>query len=236
MAKKRSKRRILQPGGSEPRLSRASVGRFSLYLRYLEQFHREGVQTVSSGRLGEALGITGDQVRKDLAYLGNLGHPGIGYAAHDLIVALRNKLGINREWKVAMVGIGNLARALLRYRGFQEQGFRIVCLFDADQSKVGQELEGLPVHPPEAMPAVVAASRAELGLLTVPSEAAQGVADALVAAGIRGLLNFAPVVVRVPAGISLVDVDLAVQLEQLAFLVHLVGKNEQASGRVFPPH
>jgi redox-sensing transcriptional repressor len=223
MAKKRSKRKVPQGGGSEPRLSRASVARFSLYLRHLEQFHREGMQTVSSGRLGEALGITGDQVRKDLAYLGNLGHPGIGYAAHDLIAALRNKLGINREWKVAIVGIGNLARALLRYRGFQEQGFRIAALFDADRTKVGQDLDGLPIHPPESMPGVVSATGAELGLVTVPSEAAQGVADALVGAGIRGLLNFAPVALRVPAGISLVDVDLAVQLQQLAFLVHLAG-------------
>jgi redox-sensing transcriptional repressor len=155
--------------------------------------------------------------------LGNLGHPGIGYAAQDLITALRRKLGINREWKVAIVGIGNLARALLRYRGFQEQGFRIVALFDADRSKIGQELEGLTVHAPEVMPQVVAETKAELGLLTVPTEAAQGVADALVAAGVRGLLNFAPVVVRVPHGISLVAVDLAIQLEQLAFLVHLTG-------------
>jgi redox-sensing transcriptional repressor len=223
MVKKRSKRKASLAGGNEPRLSRASVGRFSLYLRHLEQFHREGVHTVSSGQLGEALGITGDQVRKDLAYLGNLGHPGIGYASQDLINALRRKLGINREWKVAMVGIGNLARALLRYRGFQEQGFRIVALFDTDRSKVGHELEGLLVQPPEAMPKVVAETGAELGLLTVPSEAAQGVADALVAAGVRGLLNFAPVVVRVPSRISLVAVDLAIQLEQLAFLVHLTG-------------
>src|SRR5260370_520783 len=226
-AKKRRKREGPHAAaGCEPRLSRASVGRFSLYLRHLVQFHRAGMQTVSSGQLGEALGITGDQVRKDLAYLGNLGHPGIGYAAQDLIVALRRKLGINREWKVAVVGIGNLARALLRYRGFQEQGFRIVALFDADPGKIGQDLEGLPIHPPEAMSAVVAATAAKLGLGTVPSEAAQGVADALVNARIRGLLNFAPVVVRVPAGISLVSVDLAVQLEQLAFLVHLGGSEK----------
>jgi redox-sensing transcriptional repressor len=222
MDKKRSKRKGSQAAvGSEPRLSRASVARFSLYLRHLEQFHCEGVETVSSGQLGEALGITGDQVRKDLAYLGNLGHPGIGYGSQDLIAALRRKLGLNRPWKVAVVGIGNLARALLRYRGFQEQGFRIVALFDADPAKVGQQLEGLTIHPRESMPEVVAATGAELGLITVPLEAAQSVADALVAAGIRGLLNFAPVVVRVPPGISLVAVDLAVQLEQLAFLVHL---------------
>jgi redox-sensing transcriptional repressor len=211
-------------GGSESRLSRASVGRFSLYLRHLELFRREGVETVSSGQLGEALGITDAQVRKDLAYLGSLGQPGVGYAAEELIAALRRKLGIDRVWLTAVVGIGNLARALLRYRGFQEQGFRIVALFDSDAAKVAQRVEGLPVHSPADMPAVIAATKAELGMITVPSEAAQEAADALAAAGIRGLLNFAPVVLRLPPRVSLVSVDLAVQLEQLAFLVHLANR------------
>jgi redox-sensing transcriptional repressor len=206
---------------SEPRLSRASVGRFSLYLRHLEGLRTEGSRTVSSGQLGEALGITDAQVRKDLAYLGNLGQPGIGYPTEELIAALRRKLGIDRTWSVAVVGVGNLARALLRYRGFQQQGFRIVALFDADLTKVGQHAEGLEIHGPDHMAEVIAATGAELGLLTVPSESAQGVADALVAAGIRGVLNFAPVVLRLPPGVSLVSVDLAVQLEQLAFLVQL---------------
>src|SRR5688572_11787442 len=119
------------PGGNgnEPRLSRASVGRFSLYLRHLERFHREGVQTVSSGQLGDAVGATDAQVRKDLAYLGNLGQPGIGYPAQELIAALRTKLGIDKPWSAVVVGVGNLARALLRYRGFELQGFRFVALF-----------------------------------------------------------------------------------------------------------
>jgi redox-sensing transcriptional repressor len=207
--------------GGEPRLSRASVGRFSLYLRHLERFLNESIETASSGQLGEALGITGAQVRKDLAYLGHLGHPGIGYPVRELISALRHKLGIDRKWSVAVVGIGNLARALLRYRGFQEQGFRFVALFDADAQKVGQEVDGLTIHHPDDMGQVVAASGAELGLVAVPSERAQEVADALCGAGVRGILNFAPTVLRLPAGVSLVSVDLAVQLEQLAFLVHL---------------
>lgn len=212
------------PGGAangEPRLSRASVARFSLYLRHLEQFHHAGVRTVSSSQLGEALGITDAQVRKDLAYLGNLGHPGVGYPTQEVIAALRRKLGIDREWRVVVVGVGNLARALLRYRGFRQQGFRIVALFDTDAGKVGQRVDDLEIHSPEQMPAVIAATGAELGILTVPAEAAQLVADALVAAGIRGVLNFAPVVLRLPSHVSLVAVDLTVQLEQLAFLVQL---------------
>jgi redox-sensing transcriptional repressor len=209
--------------GSEPRLSRAGVGRLSLYLRRLEGLSREGVAKVSSGQLGEALGVTDAQVRKDLAALGNLGHPGIGYATQELIAAIRRALGIDREWNVVLVGVGNLARALLRYRGFQQRGFRVVALFDADPALVGQRVDGLEVYAPERLASVVAATGAELGLLTVPSESAQAVADALVAAGIRGVLNFAPVVLRLPAGVSLVSVDLTVQMEQLAFLVQVAG-------------
>ncbi len=210
----------VSPGG-EPRLSRASVGRFSLYLRHLERFHREGMKTVSSGQLGVALGITDAQVRKDLAYLGNLGQPGIGYPAQELMTALRTCLGINRPWAAVVVGVGNLARALLRYRGFEKQGFTFVALFDADPSKVGQFVDGLEVYPAERMAEIIATSGAELGVVAVPAEAAQQVANALVGAGVRGILNFAPTVLHLPTGISLVAVDLALQLEQLAFLVHL---------------
>jgi redox-sensing transcriptional repressor len=176
---------------------------------------------VSSSLLGKSLGITDTQVRKDLASLGSLGQPGIGYDVGELITAIRAALGIDRDWSAALVGVGNLARALLRYHGFLERGFRIVCLFDSDPGKIGKVLEGLTIHPPGRMPEVVAATGAELGVLTVPAEAAQGVAEELIAAGIRGLLNFAPGVIRVPAGVSVVPVDLTVQLEQLAFLVHL---------------
>jgi redox-sensing transcriptional repressor len=209
--------------GGELRLSRAGVGRLSLYLRHLEGLQREGATKVSSGQVGDALGITDAQVRKDLAALGSLGHPGIGYATPDLIAAIRRALGIDRDWAVALVGVGNLARALLRYRGFQQRGFRIVALFDAEPAKVGQLVDGLEIQSPEQMAAVIAATGAELGVLTVPSESAQAVADALVAAGIRGLLNFAPVVLHLPPGVSLVSVDLTVQLEQLAFLVQVGG-------------
>ncbi len=214
-----------EANGNEPRLSRATAGRLSLYLRHLEGLLHEGCLKVSSGQLGSALGLTDAQVRKDLASLGNLGHPGIGYQPADLIAAIRRTLGLDRDWAVALVGVGNLARALLRYRGFGQQGFRIVALFDTDPAKIGQHLEGLEIHPLEAMSAVIAATGAELGLLTVPSETAQAVADTLVAAGIRGVLNFAPVMLRLPAGVSLVSVDLTIQLEQLAFLVQMGGSD-----------
>jgi redox-sensing transcriptional repressor len=202
-------------------LSRASVQRLSLYLRHLERWSQEGMQVVSSSQLGDALGINDAQVRKDLACLGNLGQPGIGYYTRELIAALRHRLGVDRAWSAVVVGVGNLARALLRYGGFAQQGFKFVGLFDADPQKVGQTIDGLPIHAPEKLAEVIAATKAELAVVAVPADKAQLVADALVAAGIRGILNFAPITLRLPAHVSLVAVDLAVQLEQLAFLVHL---------------
>src|SRR5262249_20634395 len=134
-------------GPADPRLSRASAGRLSLYLRCLEALQRDGLTKVSSGQLGESVGVSDAQVRKDLANLGNLGQPGIGYSAAELTAAIRHALGIDREWKAILVGVGNLARALLRYRGFQEQGFRVAALCDIDSAKIGQTIEGLTVHP-----------------------------------------------------------------------------------------
>ncbi len=207
--------------GAEPRLSRACVGRLSLYLHRLEGLIREGTAKVSSGLLGEALGVNDAQVRKDLAALGNLGHPGIGYSAPELIQAIRRALGIDREWAVALVGVGNLARALLRYHGFLQRGFRIVALFDSDPAKIRHRVDGLEIHGPGEMEQVIAATGAELGILAVPAGASQSVADALVSAGIRGILNFAPGVIHLPPGVQVVSVDVTLQLEQLAFRVQL---------------
>jgi len=172
-------------------------------------------------------------VRRDLAALGHLGRRGVGYDAAGLATAIRRTLGIDRPWRAVLVGVGNLARALLRYRGFRDQGFLIVGLFDNDPAKVGQTVEGLLVEPTSTIPARVPALRAELGVLTVPSESAQALADALTAAGVRGLLNFAPVLLRTPATVRVVTVDLAIQLEQLAFLVQL--PDGQAEGVERPP-
>jgi redox-sensing transcriptional repressor len=209
------------PTPSEPKLSRASVQRFSLYLRNLERWSADGLQVVSSSQLGDALGINDAQVRKDLAYLGSLGQPGIGYYTRELITALRHRLGVDRTWGAVVIGVGNLARALLRYRGFTEQGFQFVALFDADPQKIGQTIEGIEVHAPEKLAEIITATKAELAVVAVPAETAQQAADALVAAGIKGILNFAPIMLKLPPHVSLVAVDLAVQLEQLAFLVHL---------------
>ncbi|HKB04063.1 MAG TPA: redox-sensing transcriptional repressor Rex [Gemmataceae bacterium] len=203
----------------DPRLSRASAARLSLYLRCLEGWERDGRATASSRDLADALGVTDAQVRRDLACLGGLGRRGVGYGVPALIAAIRQALGINREWPAVLVGAGNLARALLRYRGFAERGFRIVALFDADAKKVGERLAGLEVRPVAEVGRRVRELGAELGIVAVPSEAAQEVGELLAAAGVRGVLNFAPAVLRLPEGIAVVNVDLTIQLEQLAFQV-----------------
>jgi redox-sensing transcriptional repressor len=202
----------------DQRLSRAAAQRLSLYLRCLAAWPTDGGK-VSSGRIAAAVGVSDAQVRRDLAALGHLGQRGIGYEARDLASAIRKALGIDRTWRAVLVGVGNLARALLRYQGFRAQGFEIVGLFDSDPSKVGQAVEGLMIEPVIQLPARLPTMAAELGVVTVPGEVAQGVADQLAAAGVRGILNFAPVVLRLPQHVRLVTVDLTIQLEQLAFLI-----------------
>ncbi|MBP3960380.1 redox-sensing transcriptional repressor Rex [Gemmata sp. G18] len=206
------------PAERSQRLSRAAAQRLSLYLRCVGDWPTDG-EKVSSSRIAEAVGVSDAQVRRDLAALGHLGQRGVGYDAHELAAAIRTALGINRQWRAVLVGVGNLGRALLKYQGFRAQGFRIVGLFDSDPSKVGQDVEGLTVEPVSALPARLAELQAELGVLTVPGEPAHAVAEALVAAGVRGILNFAPVVLKLPRRVRLVTVDLAIQLEQLAFQV-----------------
>jgi redox-sensing transcriptional repressor len=198
---------------------KAVVGRMSLYLRQLETYQRQGYTTVSSSQLGQPLSIKNAQVRKDLAFFGQFGHPGIGYRIQELIDALRHILGIDHDWPLALVGLGNLGRALLRYRGFRTRGFHVVALFDNDPNKIGQKHDGMIVEPIDAVRKIIAVRKINLAILCVPAEAAQRVADVLVASGIRGILNFAPVPLIVPAEVNLVPVDLSVQLENLAYKV-----------------
>src|SRR5262249_42639037 len=156
------------------------------------------------------LGFSDAQVRKDLAYFGHFGHPGIGYRCDELIAAIKRILGTDRDWPVAIVGTGNLGRALLGYRGFYHQGFRIVAAFDVDPGKVGTSIEGVTIYHLDSLPDVVAEKGIKLGMVAVPAPAAQGVADRLVAAGIAGIVNFAPVTLKVPEEISHIGVDLAI--------------------------
>lgn len=207
-------------GPSVGRLApKAVVGRVSLYLRQLEVFQRQEIATVSSHQLGTPLGINDAQVRKDLAFFGQFGCPGIGYNVPQLIQSLRGVLGIDHDWPSALIGLGHLGQALVRYRGFAMRGFQIVALFDSDSAKVGRDFDGLNVLPMDALAATVAERRIALALLAVPADAAQEVANRAVACGVSGLLNFAPLPLAVPAHVSVVSVDLSVQLEHLAYMV-----------------
>jgi redox-sensing transcriptional repressor len=196
-----------------------AVRRLSLYLRQLESFRKKDRRTISSKQLGESLRLTDAQVRKDFAYFGQFGHPGIGYRVEDLIAQLKKILGTDKVWKVLLVGAGNLGRALLAYRGFEQKGFKLVAVFDADPGKVGKKHGPFVIQPIGELAATVEREGIRLAILAVPAEGAQEVAEQLVAAGVRGLLNFAPVSISVPEEVALNAVDLAVQLEQLSFQV-----------------
>ncbi|MGE0758144.1 MAG: redox-sensing transcriptional repressor Rex [Pirellulaceae bacterium] len=198
---------------------KAVVHRLSAYLRELQHLQSDGTSTISSSQLGQRLGFTDAQVRKDLAYFGQFGYPGVGYRCDELITRIRKILGTDRSWPVALVGVGNLGRALLRYRGFGRQGFRVAAAFDADPAKVGQSIEDLVVLPVSEIRTVIPALGIRLAIIAVPGPEASAVANDLVAAGVEGILNFAPVTLALPNHVSRVGVDLASELEQLSYAV-----------------
>lgn len=204
---------------ADPTVPKAVVSRLSLYLRELQHQVRDGQETTSSTRLGTLLGFTDAQVRKDLAYFGQFGYPGIGYRCDELIEAIKKILGTNHPWPLALVGLGNLGRALLGYRGFGSQGFKIAAAFDSDPNKVGAIIDGVSVYSLEDLPTIAEQSAIKLAIVAVPAVAAQSVAEQLVACGIEGILNFAPVTLTLPPEIEIIGVDLAIELEQLCFAV-----------------
>jgi len=197
-----------------------AVRRLSLYLRELEAFAEFDRLTVSSRELGQALGLADAQVRKDFAHFGQFGHPGIGYRVAELIQRVRKILGTDRVAKVILVGAGNLGRALSAFRGFRKRGFELVAVFDKDPTKVGGTTDGpnpLKILSTAELTKTARKHSVRIGIVAVPADAAQQVADELVAAGIRAVLNFAPVTLQVQPDIRVVSVDLAIHLEQLSF-------------------
>ncbi len=213
--------------GSGP-IPKAVASRLSLYLRELQHLIEQGEETTSSSELGRKLGFTDAQVRKDLAYFGHFGYPGIGYRCDKLVGAIKKILGTDQQWHAVLVGAGNLGRALLGYKGFQRQGFRVVAAFDTDASKVGSQIEGVAVVHLDQLTEFAKANRVRLGIIAVPAPAAQAVANRLVAAGVEGILNFAPVTIELPDTVRQVGVDLAIELEQLSFAI--VTRGEPPTG------
>jgi redox-sensing transcriptional repressor len=212
------------------------VSRLSLYLRELQRLVASGQQTISSSQLGALLGFSDAQVRKDLGFFGQFGYPGVGYRCDELIRAMQDILGTNHSWNVAMVGVGNLGQALLGYRGFGRQNFAIAAAFDADPTKVGQTVQGLRIQPLEELASTIREQGIRLGMIVVPAERAQEAADRLVAAGIEGIVNFAPVTLALPPHVQNVGVDLAIELEQLSFAVtsKLAKAAAESNGQVEP--
>jgi redox-sensing transcriptional repressor len=204
---------------SDASVPKVVVSRISLYLRELQRLEAAGQKTISSGQLGTLLGFSDAQVRKDLGFFGQFGYPGVGYRCEELIHAMRDILGTNQPWPVVMIGVGNLGQALLGYRGFGQQNFSIAAAFDADPQKIGKQIQGLRVQPLTELAATIRDKNIRLGMIVVPAGRAQEAANALVAAGIEGVVNFAPVTISLPPGIEQVSVDLAIELEQLSFAV-----------------
>jgi redox-sensing transcriptional repressor len=199
------------------RIPEATVARLPLYYRALLEVAEQAVGTVSSEQLAGLAGVNAAKVRKDLSYLGSYGTRGVGYDVDYLMREITQELGLTQDWPVLIVGLGNLGRALANYRGFSVRGFRIVGLVDSDPRKVGQSIGDMVVEALDDLPAIVARQKIAIGVIATPALAAQEVADRLVDAGVSSILNFAPAVVVVPEGVSMRKVDLATELQILAF-------------------
>jgi redox-sensing transcriptional repressor len=195
----------------------ATVARLPVYLRSLVAISEAGETTVSSDALAGAAGVNSAKVRKDLSYLGSYGTRGVGYDVQYLIYQISRELGLTQDWLVVIVGVGNLGHALANYGGFASRGFTVAALLDADPRQVGESVGGLAVRPVDDLERVVKEHEVQIGVVATPAEAAQGVCDRLVAAGVTSILNFAPVLLTVPSGVDVRKVDLSIELQILSF-------------------
>jgi redox-sensing transcriptional repressor len=191
--------------------------RLSIYSRYLHQLLDENVETISSGQIAEGVGVSSAQVRKDLAYFGEFGTRGVGYKVDELFGHLMKILGLDQRWNVIIIGAGKLGSALALYQGFCDRGFKICAVLDADDDKIGFKLGSVVIEPLEVLNQRVKENDIKVGMVTVPSVSAQDVTDKLVEAGVKAILNFSPRVLQVPAGVTLRNVDLSMNLEVLSY-------------------
>lgn len=185
--------------------------------RYLRILERTDDETISSAEIAEAAGVNAAQVRKDLSFFGEFGQPGVGYHTKDLLDSLKRMMGLDEELEVVVVGAGALGSALINYPGFENRGFRIVAVFDNNPAKVGHRLRGYEIMAFDRLAEIIAEHDVSLAIIAVPRVSAQEVASALIEAGVRGILNFAPVNLKVPEGVVVRSVDLTLQLETLAY-------------------
>ncbi len=200
-------------------LPRAAVGRLSLYFRELHRLADAGVTSVNSRELGQLVAVSPAVVRRDLSALGTIGRRGVGYSVRVLGDRIGVVLGTGVQWRVVLVGVGSLGDALLRYRGFERLGFRLIGAFDIDAARVGTQVGGVQVRHGSELEEALGDLRPDLAILAVPAETAAEVAGQLVAGGVSGILNFAPTTLRLSPRVAVVNVDLASELQRLAFSV-----------------
>jgi redox-sensing transcriptional repressor len=193
------------------------IRRLPLYARSLRYLIDEGTLSVSSQELGERINVTAAQIRKDLSYFGEFGKQGIGYDVEKLLAHIERILGLHQEWPVVLVGVGHLGQAIARYEGFHSKGLRIVALFDSDPAKVGQEVAGLTIQQDTDITSVVREHDVRLAIVAVPATRAQDVTDLLVQAGVRGILNYAPIIVQVPEAVWVRYIDPVAVLHSMTY-------------------
>jgi redox-sensing transcriptional repressor len=193
------------------------VGRLPVYLRALQRMADNGLKTTSSQELGEHVGISAAQIRKDISQFGDFGKQGTGYSIAYLLDKLREILKVDRIWDVALVGAGDMGHALANYQGFQNRGFRIVMIFDADKEKVGQKIGEFVIEDADKIVEKIKAAGVKMAMLTIPAAAAQGVADKLVQAGVKAILNYAPISLNVPNNVKVQYIDPSTHLQRMTY-------------------
>lgn len=210
---------------SRGKISESTVRRLSLYLRFLQEARARGEETISSEALAERGGTTSAQVRKDLSFFGSFGKRGLGYSVGELLRSIEEILGLHRRWKVALVGAGKIGSALISYQNFRSRGFEIRAVFDSDPEKIGRSWDQRTILPDAEMERVLREEPIDILIVAVPADAAQAIVDRAVAGGVRAILNFAPVRLRLPEDVALRNVDMVVEMEGLTFAL-----NSRSSG------
>ncbi len=202
------------------KISDSTIRRLSRYYRSLEHLIGRNMETVSSDQLAEMDGITSAQVRKDLSFFGTFGKRGLGYNTKRLQQQIGEILGLDKSWNVAVVGAGNIGRALVKYEEFIKQGFNICLIMDADPEKIGTKVGNLVVGDSKKLPALIKQNKIDIGIIAVSASAAQAVADALIDAGIRAILNFAPISIKAPDNVQVKSENTAIEIESLSYFLN----------------
>lgn len=208
---------MTEPRTADRRIADSTVRRLSMYLRYLEELDARGRPSASSEELASLSGTTSAQVRKDLSFFGSFGKRGLGYPVHALVIRIREILGLEREWRVAIIGAGKIGVALANYGGFLQRGFHVAGMYDSDPGKIGTSWGAATVRDISHLATDVRGEGIDIAVLAVPATVAQVVVDRVVSAGIRAILNFAPAQLQVPEGVTLKSVNMAMELEGLSF-------------------